>query len=169
MKTRWILPASLILLTLSSLASCSPGAPLAVEDAGEARSTQPPVSNMPMAAGPMEVQPGKPPPWVTTEEDAMNGTQLPAQFDDEAAESVKSARQDLARKLGMAADDITVTTVIGEEFSTNAFYCRTAKERTARDDPPAVISGFTILLKAGGRRYEYHASGQTVIFCRPLS
>jgi hypothetical protein len=164
MKTRWILPASLMLLTLTNLVSCRPGAPLAAEDAGEARSTQ-----VPMAGGLTQAQAGITPTWITTEEDAMNGTQVPAKFDDEAAESVKSARQDLARKLGMAADDITVMAVIGEEFSTNAFYCRTAKERTAREDPPAVISGFTILLKASGRRYEYHASGQTVIFCRPLS
>ena len=165
MKTRWILPASLILLIL---AGCSPGAPLAVEDAG-GRSTQSPSDSVPLAAGPMEVLAGKPPPRVTTEQDAMNGTQVPNTPVDETAASVQSARQDLARKLGMAADDITVTAVIGEEFSTNAFYCRTAKERTARDDPPAVISGFTILMKASGRRYEYHASGQTVIFCRPVS
>lgn len=166
MKIRWILPASLMILVL---AGCNPEAPLAVDDAVETRSTQSPSGSVPVPAGPKDVQPGKPPLQTITGEDAMNGTQVPVKFDEEAVESVKSARQDLARKLGVAADDVTVIAVIGEEFSTNAFYCRTAKERTARDDPPAVKSGFTILLKASGRRYEYHASGQTVIFCRPLS
>jgi hypothetical protein len=61
-----------------------------------------------------------------------------------------------------------VAAVIGQEFSTDAFNCRTAKERIAKEDPPQVVSGQSILLSALGRRYEYHASDQTVIFCRPL-
>jgi len=141
MKIQWILATSLFLLILASLVSCSPRAPLA-----DTTPTQ-----------------------ATMEDNALHGTQAPASFDDEAVESIQSARQDLARRLGMAVDDITVIVVIGEEFSTNAFYCRTVKERIAREDPPAVISGFSILLKAAGGRYEYHASGQTVIFCRALS
>jgi hypothetical protein len=88
---------------------------------------------------------------------------------DVSVEKVRLASQDLARKLGIPVENITVTAVIGEEFTTVAFYCRETKDRIAKDDPPAVISGFSILLSASGRRYEYHASGQTVIFCRPLS
>ena len=47
--------------------------------------------------------------------------------------------------------DITVTAIIGEEFSTNAFYCRATKDRIAKDDPPAVISGASILLSVSGQ------------------
>jgi hypothetical protein len=86
-----------------------------------------------------------------------------------STENVKLAKQDLAQKLGISVDSITVAAVIGQEFSTDAFYCRTAKGRIAKDAPSEVISGVTILLSASGRRYEYHASDQTVVFCRPLS
>ena len=61
-----------------------------------------------------------------------------------------------------------VDAVVGREFSTDAFYCRTSKDRIAREESPQVVSGQSILLSTSGRRYEYHASGQTVIFCRPL-
>jgi hypothetical protein len=84
-------------------------------------------------------------------------------------EAVDKAKADLAEKLGIPTGEIAVGVVIGQEFSTNAFYCRTTKDRIAQDDSPAAISGFSILLTASGRRYEYHASGQTVVFCRPLT
>ncbi len=81
---------------------------------------------------------------------------------------IEKARQDLAQKLGVAVEDVTVTAVIGQEFSANAFYCRKTTERIARDDSSILISGQSILLNASGGRYEYHASEQTVVFCRPL-
>jgi hypothetical protein len=81
---------------------------------------------------------------------------------------IEKARQDLAQKLGVAVDGITVGAVIGQEFSTNAFYCRKSTERIARDDTPAAISGVSILLSASGQRYEYHANDMMVIFCWPL-
>jgi hypothetical protein len=81
---------------------------------------------------------------------------------------VTQARKDLAQRLGVPADSVTVDAVIGQEFSTDAFYCRTSKDRISKDESPQVVSGQSILLSASARRYEYHASGQTVIFCRPL-
>jgi hypothetical protein len=86
-----------------------------------------------------------------------------------STEGVQLAKEDLARRLGVSVESITVDAVIGQEFSTEAFYCRTTKDRIARDESPAVISGESILLSASGRRYEYHANGPTVVFCRPLS
>ena len=86
----------------------------------------------------------------------------------ESIESVRLAREDLARRLGVSVDSITVGAIIGQEFSTDAFNCRTSKERIAKEESPQVVSGQSILLSTSGRRYEYHASGQTVIFCRPL-
>jgi len=81
---------------------------------------------------------------------------------------IGKAKEDLAQRLRISINSITVTAVFGQEFSTDAFYCRVTKERIARDESPAVISGMSILLSASGSRYEYHASGQAVIFCRPL-
>ena len=81
---------------------------------------------------------------------------------------VEKAKEDLARRLGVSVDNVTVAAVIGQEFSTDAFYCRTSKERIPREEPPLVVSGQSILLRAMGHRYEYHASDQMVIFCRPL-
>jgi hypothetical protein len=102
------------------------------------------------------------------ENKTLSGTQMQPPLGDEWAESLKLAMQDLAQRLGVSVDGVTVAAVIGQEFSADAFYCRATKERIARDDPPAVITGFSILLHVSGRRYEYHASGQTVLFCRPL-
>jgi hypothetical protein len=81
---------------------------------------------------------------------------------------IEKAKEDLAQRLGVSVDNITVAAVIGQEFSTDAFYCRTSKERIPREESPLVVSGQSILLRALERQYEYHASDQTVIFCRPL-
>jgi hypothetical protein len=81
---------------------------------------------------------------------------------------ITQARKDLARRLGVPVDSVTVSAVIGQEFSADAFYCRTSKDRISKDESPQVMSGQSILLSASAHRYEYHASGQIVIFCRPL-
>jgi hypothetical protein len=81
---------------------------------------------------------------------------------------VTQAREDLAKRLGVPADHVTVDAIIGQEFSTDAFYCKTSKDRIASDESPLTVAGYSILLSASARRYEYHASGQTVVLCRPL-
>jgi hypothetical protein len=95
--------------------------------------------------------------------------QVPVNNTDAApGELAEKARQDLAQRLGISLDSIKVLHVIGQEFTADAFYCRGTKERIAKQESPQVISGQTILLSASDRRYEYHASDETVIFCRPL-
>ena len=83
-------------------------------------------------------------------------------------ETVESARKDLAQRLGLSVADISVLSVISLEFSPEAFYCRTAKGRIAKEESTQVINGESILLAAQGNRYEYHASPPLVIFCRQL-
>lgn len=83
-------------------------------------------------------------------------------------EAVELARGDLARQLGISSEGVTLVATIGQDFSADAFYCRTTKDNIAKDEPPAVNSGVAILLEAAGRRYEYHASDQEVVFCRQL-
>lgn len=150
MKIRWILPASLIFLALFSLAGCGPATYSLSGDSGNTASTPVPTTGPALVTQLAQLQTLTPP-------------------GDQTIENIKLASQDLAQRLGIPVNDIIVSAVIGEDFSTIAFYCKTAKDRIAKDDPPAVISGLTILLNASGRRYEYHASGQTVFFCRPLS
>jgi hypothetical protein len=50
-------------------------------------------------------------------------------------EMVESARKDLAEKLNISVEDVAVLSVIGQEYSLDAFYCRTTKGRIARDEP----------------------------------
>jgi hypothetical protein len=150
MNTRWILPVGFILLIQASLVNCSPVGVLAHVVAGTSPSTGSPTTSPTIMAEPV-------------------GPQVQLPFGEESTESVKLAKQDLVKRLGVSLDGITVLAIIGEEFTTNAFYCRMTKDRIAKDNPPALISGFSILLSASGRRYEYHASGQTVVFCKLLS
>lgn len=103
----------------------------------------------------------------TQEDNTMNST-LPIPSTSGLEGLIEKAKEDLAQRLGTPVDSITVAAVIGQEFSTDAFYCRTSKEQIPKEEPPLVVSGQSILLSALGRRYEYHASDQTVIFCRPL-
>jgi len=83
-------------------------------------------------------------------------------------EIVELAKVDLAHRLGVPVDGVAVVAVVRQEFTTDAFYCQVTKGRVARDEPPALVSGESIVLSAGGRKYEYHAHDQTVIYCRRL-
>jgi hypothetical protein len=86
-----------------------------------------------------------------------------------STETVELARADLAQRLGVSPETISVAVVLRQEFSADGFYCRTTKARVARDESPAVVAGTVILLDAAGRRYEYHASDEIVLFCREQS
>jgi len=83
-------------------------------------------------------------------------------------ETVESARKDLAQRLGISIEEVSVLSVIGQEYSPEAFYCQATKGRIAKDEPTLSISGDTILLEARGSRYEYHANASLVIYCRKL-
>ena len=159
-------------LFLPSLISCGPGVARAPGDASTVLPPQAPATGPAIVAQPTAHHAGPAVPissaQVIVENRTLSGTPMQPPFADDSTESARWARQDLARRLGVSVDGVTVAAVIGQEFSSDAFYCRVTKDRIANTDPPAVITGFSILLHASGRRYEYHASGQTVLFCRPL-
>jgi hypothetical protein len=169
MKTQWILSASLVLLVV--LVSCAPATPLAVGDQSSARSTQPPAVTALVVKEPTETpEVALNPTPINPGNKALNATPEPSSaLVDSTAGMAASASQDLAKRLGVALDGIKVTAVIGQEFTREAFYCQAAKDRISNVETPESISGFIILLSAAGQRYEYHASGQVVVFCRPLS
>jgi hypothetical protein len=179
----WLCVSGLI---LGSLVGCDPAVFSPPSDANATPQTRAPTSKTVASTATMEptgtsgIKPAQPGSGtqistvitlsstpVIAEEEPMSSTLLA--FPPESTERVKLAREDLARRLRVSVDSITVVVVIGQEFSTDAFYCRKTKDRIAKDAPPEVISGESILLSASGRRYEYHASGQTIVFCRPLS
>jgi len=98
-------------------------------------------------------------------------TTQPAMLDQIArtqSENSEPARKDLAQRLGIPVEEISVLSVIGQEFSKIAFYCQNSKDRIAKVEPEIVISGNVILLEARGNRYEYHVSSQEVVYCRRL-
>ncbi len=107
-------------------------------------------------------------PGVKTDKTLLPTSPAPLPIAPDLPDVVTRAKQALAANLGISVDSISVVAVIGQEFSTDAFNCRASKERTVKDPAPELILGQTILLIASGRRYEFHASDQTVIFCRPL-
>jgi hypothetical protein len=74
---------------------------------------------------------------------------LPA--DTELQTLIEKAKEDLAQRLGISADDITVATVINQDFPTDVFNCRSSKERIAKEEPPLVVSGQSIILNASGQ------------------
>jgi hypothetical protein len=157
-------------LILTCLVGCAPGAIPA--DGGEVPPAQVKTTKPSTVPEPVELQPATvapiSPAQPITEDEAVSGTPMQLPSDDESNESIKLAREDLAQRLGISVDLITVNAVIGQEFTADAFHCRASKERISKQEPAQAISGVSILLSASGRRYEYHASGQTVVFCRPL-
>ena len=159
-------------LILSSLTGCGSGIFSAPEDSDITLTTQTLAPRSATMAEPTEPQqePIVPfsPTQATGDENALAGPRKHPPLVDESTESVNWAKQDLAQRLKVSIDSITVVAVIGQEYSTEAFYCQVTKERIAKEKSPQVVSGQNILLSASGRRYEYHASGQTVIFCRSL-
>jgi hypothetical protein len=173
MKAKWMMLTIMILFFLASLIGCGPRVRLVPENGGISRSPQTSPTSPPIVTQPGESAKGTEaqisPTQDITGKLAMDDTPLALPVYGKAArESVEFARQNLAERLGLPVESISVATVIGQEFTPNGFYCQTTKDRIARDDAPATISGWSILLSASGRRYEYHASGQTVIFCRTL-
>jgi len=143
-------------LALVSMVSCSP-APFSL----------PAISVTPLPATPAD-KPKAVLPTVTGAVEPHPSAPISTPLEPALQQIVTQAREDLARRVGVPVDSITVGAIIGQEFSTEAFYCRTSKDRIARDESLQVISGYSILLSASARRFEYHASGPTVIFCRPL-
>jgi hypothetical protein len=172
-------------LMVMTLASCSSTLPSRLNDAGAtprlATSVNKPTAVSPAAVPAIELSPtgsGAQQQTVvpitrtqsggTQEPPIMSGTPISVPLEPALKQVVTQAREDLARRLGVPVDSVTVDAVIGQEFSTDAFYCRTSKDRIASDESPLVVSGHSILLRASARRYEYHASGPIVVFCRPL-
>ncbi len=69
-------------------------------------------------------------------------------------DAVKRARQDLARRLGVAEDEITEEAVEQADFPDMALGAPTKGEMSGQ----MITSGWRIRLRAGGNSHEYRAS-----------
>ena len=113
------------------------------------------------------IQPASPTPAASTVPTRTLRVEIAATIQP-PADSPGEARSDLAERLGIPAGEIMILAVINQDFSPAGFYCRSSKERTSKEGVVESIAGQTILLQALENRYEYHADGQRVVFCRKL-
>ena len=80
--------------------------------------------------------------------------------------AITSAREDLARRLGIPVGEVAVVSVVGDEFPASNLGCPCPK---CPELPlPAIVTGQRITLAAQGKHYEYRARGSTVVFCGEL-
>jgi len=80
--------------------------------------------------------------------------------------TVTSAQEDLARRLGIPVGEVTVVSVVGDEFPASNLGCPCPK---CPELPiPAIVTGQRITLAAQGKNYEYHAGGGMMVFCGEL-
>jgi hypothetical protein len=81
------------------------------------------------------------------------------------ANTIETARQDLASRLGLPAEAIQFIQLSLDEFPADNLGCL-GPGVTPRPIP-TMLSGQVILLEAGGVRYSYHARKEQVVFCGP--
>jgi len=74
-----------------------------------------------------------------------------------------TARQDLAARLGIAADKVTVTRITEEMFPAGDLGCPCLG--CPASPQTGLVSAQRIILVAEGQEYEYRARGMAVLFC----
>ena len=80
--------------------------------------------------------------------------------------AIGSAQEDLAGRLGIPVGDVTVVSVVGDEFPASNLGCPCPK---CPDLPiPALVTGQRMTLAAQGKNYEYRARRGMVVFCGEL-
>lgn len=80
-----------------------------------------------------------------------------------AANAAALATLDLARRLGIAPDDISVERVESDEFPADNLGCPSSERPPL--PIPAIVSGQRIMLRASGKLYEYRAKGTEIVYC----
>ena len=95
----------------------------------------------------------------------------PAEFSDlplpprpgQVGAPVEAARQDLSGRLGMSVEDVEVQVVEAVEWSDASLGCPQPGMMYAQ----VITPGYRILLRAGGKTYEYHSDQKRAILCQP--
>ena len=76
-------------------------------------------------------------------------------------DAVRRARQDLAKRLGVAESEITEETVEAADFPDTALGASVKDEMSGQ----MITSGWRIRLRAGGSSHEYRASRDQLRLC----
>jgi hypothetical protein len=101
-------------------------------------------------------------PSSPTQGDIQMTPSLPTPADPAASQLVNQARNDLAHKLGISAEQITVSSAEAVTWSDSSLGC----PQPGMAYTQVLTSGYLILLEAAGKTYEYHTNRDTyVIFC----
>lgn len=91
---------------------------------------------------------------------ASRGTEVELQ--NEAEQVIRLAREDLARRLGLALERIRLVSVQAVQWHDASLGCPKPGMVYAQ----VITAGFRVVLKARGQRYEYHTdTAESVILC----
>ena len=108
-------------------------------------------------SSPASEEPASPEPETANPTSEITPTPDPA-----ALQVAVRARNDLATKLGIRVDDITISSAQAVTWPDSSLGC--PQEGMAYTQ--VLTPGYLILLETGGKTYEYHASRDSfVIFC----
>lgn len=78
-------------------------------------------------------------------------------------EALQQARADLAKRLKLTPEEVSVVSVQAVEWSNAAIGCPEPSIAYAE----VITPGYKIVLKAQGKTYTYHAGGGKVVLCQP--
>ena len=75
---------------------------------------------------------------------------------------VEKARKDLAQRLGISEEKISLKSIESVEWPDTSLGCPEEGKMYAQ----VVLPGYKIVLEANGKSYEYHAGGNDLVFCQ---
>ncbi len=78
---------------------------------------------------------------------------------------ILKAKEDLATRLGVDFDSISLVAVYADEFPIDNLGCPSPKDSGV--SRPAFVMGQEIVLEVGEKRYAYHTHAGQVVFCGP--
>ena len=147
---RWFL----LLLVAASAYGCAAGSLPVQTPTGVPTPAQ---TAVPLATRPLVMTPV--PPLIPLASPTAGGGLVPGNSPADAL--VALARADLTRRLAIADAEITLVNVEAREWSDSSLGC----PRPGMMYAQVITPGYLILLSAGGKQYEYHASTRNVILC----
>lgn len=161
-----IIALVIIMLWLAACGSVQPGTPPATS---LPTPTIPNVVSPVSAPAAVEQSPVATPtvqPAPTTAVTPMTADQLPAKLD-----IVNRAKTDLAERIGVSVDEISVVSTTVDEFPGENFGCpdrfKTDGKQTQSESgvSPAFVTATEIVLQANNTQYHYRGKGTQVVFC----
>lgn len=98
---------------------------------------------------------GNPPPETNAPQKATN-------VPDEAKEMVAQVKKDLAARLDIAENEISVTSVEAVQWNDTSLGC----PKPGMAYATVITPGYRLVLKAGDREYTYHTGPQSFVLCK---